>query len=153
MKGWLRRSQIWLHLPMLFVAFLFLAPLLWMLSTAFKTPDDIIQGLGAMRWIPRPITNQNFLSVLGKAEEFPIWRWTANSLLISLAVTALVLTVDSLAAFAYSRLRWRGRDALFGALVATMLVPGQALLIPSYLLIHTLGWLDTYSSLIVPAGA
>jgi multiple sugar transport system permease protein len=140
-------------MPMLLVAFLFLAPLLWMLSTAFKTPDDIIQGLRAMRWVPRPITNQNFVSVLGKAEEFPIWRWTANSLLISLAVTALVLTVDSLAAFAYSRLRWRGRDAIFGLLVATMLVPGQVLLIPMYLLIRGLGWFDTYWALIVPAGA
>ena len=138
---------------MLFVAFLFLAPLLWMLSTAFKTPDDIINGLGALRWLPRPITTENFVSVLGKAEEFPIWRWTANSVLVSLAVTALVLTVDSLAAYAYSRLRWRGRDALFGMLIATMLVPGQVLLIPMYLLIRGLGWFDTYWALIVPAGA
>ncbi len=153
MKRWLRRSQLWLHLPMLFVAFLFLAPLLWMLSTAFKTPDDIIKGLGALRWLPRPITTENFVSVLGKAEEFPIWRWTANSVLVSLAVTALVLTVDSLAAYAYSRLRWRGRDALFGMLIATMLVPGQVLLIPMYLLIRGLGWFDTYWALIVPAGA
>ena len=153
MKRWLRLSQLWLHLPMLFVAFLFLAPLLWMLSTAFKTPDDIIKGLGALRWLPRPITTENFVSVLGKAEEFPIWRWTANSVLVSLAVTALVLTVDSLAAYAYSRLRWRGRDALFGMLIATMLVPGQVLLIPMYLLIRGLGWFDTYWALIVPAGA
>src|SRR5947209_10521578 len=103
MKRWLRRSDLWLHMPMLLVAFLFLAPLLWMLSTAFKTPDDIIKGLGALRWVPRPVTTENFVNVLGKREEFPIWRWTANSLLISLAATALVLTVDSLAAYAYSR--------------------------------------------------
>lgn len=153
MRSVRRRSQIWLHLPMLLVALLFLAPLLWMLSTAFKTPDDIIQGLGAMRWVPRPITTANFAYVLGKSEEFPVWRWTANSLLISLTVTALVLTVDSLAAFAYSRLRWRGRDAISGLLVATMLVPGQVLLIPMYLLIRGLGWFDTYWALIVPAGA
>ena len=153
MTRWSRRSQIWLQLAMLLVAFLFLAPLLWMLSTAFKTPDDIIKGLGALRWLPRPITTENFVSVLGKAEEFPIWRWTANSVLVSLAVTALVLTVDSLAAYAYSRLRWRGRDALFGMLIATMLVPGQVLLIPTYLLIRGLGWFDTYWALIVPAGA
>jgi multiple sugar transport system permease protein len=103
--------------------------------------------------VPRPATLANFRNVLGKAEEFPIWRWTANSVFISLAVTALVLTVDALAAFAYSRLRWRGRDRLFGILVATMLVPGQVLLIPTYLLIRALGWFDTYAALIVPAGA
>src|SRR5687768_14986868 len=101
----MRHTRVWLHLPMLLLAFLFLAPLLWMLSTAFKSPDDIIQGLGALRWWPRPVTTENFRYVLGKAEEFPVWRWTANSFLISLAVTALVLAVDSLAAFAYSRLR------------------------------------------------
>jgi multiple sugar transport system permease protein len=153
MKRLLDRTQIALHLPMLVVAFLFLAPLLWMLSTAFKSPEDIINGLGALRWLPRPVTTENFTYVLGKAEEFPVWRWTGNSLLISFAVTALVLVVDSLAAFAYSRLRWRGRDTLFGLLVATMLVPGQVLLIPLYLLIRGLGWFDTYWALTVPAGA
>jgi multiple sugar transport system permease protein len=135
------------------VAFLFLAPLLWMLVTAFKTPEDIIQGLEAMRWLPQPVTTENFRTVLGKAEEFPVWRWTGNSLFIALAVTALVLTVDSLAAFAYARLQWRGRDQLFALLVATMLVPGQVLLIPAYLLIRGLNWFDTYQALIVPAGA
>jgi multiple sugar transport system permease protein len=153
MAALFRRSQLWLHLPMLLAAFLFLAPLLWMLATAFKSPDDIIRGLGALRWLPRPITTENFVNVLGKTEEFPIWRWTGNSVFISLAVTLLVLTVSSLAAFAYSRLQWRGRDALFGLLVATMLVPGQVLLIPSYLLIRSLGWFDTYWALTVPAGA
>ncbi len=153
MRAFLRRAQPHLHLPMLLLAFLFLAPLLWMLSTAFKSPEDIITGLGAMRWLPRPVTTENFRSVLDKAEEFPIWRWTGNSVFISLAVTALVLTVDSLAAFAYSRLRWPGRDRIFSLLVATMLVPGQVLLIPSYLLIRHLGLFDTYGALIIPAGA
>jgi multiple sugar transport system permease protein len=153
MKRELRNAQPWLHLPMLLIAFLFLAPLLWMISTAFKTPEEIITGLGALRWLPRAPTTANFANVLGKTEEFPVWRWTANSVLISTAVTALVLTVDSLAAFAYARLRWRGRDTLFAVLVATMLVPGQVLLIPAYLLIRGLGWFDTYWALIVPAGA
>ena len=149
----LRHIQWWLHIPMLLMALLFLAPLLWMLSTAFKSPDDIIKGLGALRWWPNPVTLENFVGVLGKVEEFPIWRWTANSVFISLAATALVLIVDSLAAFAYSRLQWRGRDRLFSLLVATMLVPGQVLLIPSYLLIRELRLFDTYGALIFPAGA
>lgn len=149
----LRRSQFGLHVPMLVIAFLFVAPLLWMLSTSLKTPEDIVSGLGSLRWLPHPITAANFHEVLTNFEEFPIWRWSGNSLFISLAVTLLVLTVDSLAAFAYSRLRWKGRDKVFGLLVATMLVPGQVLLIPSYLLIRNLHWFDTYWALIVPAGA
>jgi len=135
------------------LAFLFLAPLLWMLSTAFKSPTDIISGLGSARWLPQPVTTENFTSVLGKTSEFPIWRWTANSLFVSLAATALVLVVDSLAAFSYSRLRWRGRDRMFGLLVATMLVPGQVLLIPSYIIIRSLGLFDTYGALIFPVAA
>lgn len=60
---------------------------------------------------------------------------------------------DSLAAFAYSRLQWKARDKVFAIVVATMLVPGQVLLIPTYLLIRGLHWFDTYWALIVPAGA
>jgi multiple sugar transport system permease protein len=153
MKRFWIRYQPGLHLLMAAMAFLFLAPLLWMVATAFKSPEDIIHGLGRLQWLPQPVTTENFRAVLAKAEEFPIWRWTGNSVLISVAVTALVLTVDALAAFAYSRLHWRGRDALFAVLVATMLVPGQVLLIPGYLLIRWLGWFDTYWALIVPAGA
>lgn len=153
MMRFLNRTQIALHIPMLIVAFLFLAPLIWMLSTSLKTPQDIIAGLGAMRWLPQPATLANFHQVLTNVEEFPVWRWTFNSLFVSLSVTALVLVVDSLAAFAYSRLRWKGRDKVFAVLVATMLVPGQVLLIPTYLLIRALHWFDTYQVLIVPAGA
>jgi len=143
----LAQSQWWLHALLLLAAFLFAAPLLWMLSTAFKSPEDIINGLGTAQWWPHPATLANFQNVLSKTEEFPIWRWTGNSLLISLAVTLLVLVVDSLAAYSYAR------DKVFAVLVATMLVPGQVLLIPSYLLIRGLGWFDTYWALIVPAGA
>lgn len=153
MKTLFRKSQFGLHLLMLALAFLFLAPLLWMVATSLKTPEDIISGLSAARWLPQPMTVINFRIVLNNFEEFPIWRWTGNSLFISLATTALVLVVDSLAAFAYARLRWRGRDQVFSVLVATMLVPGQVLLIPSYLLIRQLHWFDTYAALIVPAAA
>ena len=138
---------------MMLGAILFLTPLLWMISTAFKAPSDIISGIGSAQWIPRPATPENFTTVMTKAEEFPIWRWTFNSFFVSLAVTFLVLVVDSLAAFAYSRLHWRGRDQVFSVLVATMLVPGQVLLIPTYLLIRQLGLFDSYAALIFPAAA
>jgi len=153
MKRFLRERQPFHHILMAIVAFLFMAPLLWMLSTAFKRPDDIINSMGTITWWPHPFTLENFKIDLTKAEEFPIWRWTGNSVFVSLAVTFLVVTVDALAAYAYSRLKWRGRDQVFAVLVATMLVPGQVLLIPSYLLIRELHWFDTYQALIVPAGA
>jgi len=149
----LRRSQLGLHLLLLAAAVFFLAPMLWMISTSLKTPEEIVRGLSTAQWLPHPATAANFTRVLRNAEEFPVWRWTFNSLFVSLAVTAVVLSVDSLAAFAYARLQWQGRDSLFAALVATMLVPGQVLLIPSYLILRSFGWFDTYQALIVPAGA
>ena len=153
-RGLLRNlPQATLHLILAIVALLFLAPLGWMLATALKTPEDIIAGLGAVRWLPQQPTLENFNNVLLKVAEFPIWRWTGNSVFVSLCVTALVLVVATLAAFSYARLRWRGRDPLFGLILATMLVPGQALLIPSSLIVRYLGWFDTYLALIVPAGA
>ncbi len=148
-----RQGQVPLHLVLLLTTALFVAPLVWMLSTSLKTPGDIISGLGALRWLPHPASAVNYRQVLANVEEFPVWRWTGNSVFVALAATLLVLTVDTMAAFAYSRLRWRGRDAVFAMLVATMLVPGQVLLIPSYLLIRELHWFDTYWALIVPAGA
>jgi multiple sugar transport system permease protein len=147
------KEQIAWHIPLLILVFLFLAPLIWMISTSLKSPSDIISGLGALRWLPHPITFENYRQVLNNAEEFPVWRWTGNSLFVSLAVTVLVTTVDALAAFAYSRLVWTGRDQVFGILITTMLVPGQVLLIPTYLIIRELQWFDTYWALIVPAAA
>lgn len=153
MKKFLRERQPFHHILMAIIALLFIAPLIWMLSTAFKRPDDIINSMGTVSWWPHPFTLENFKIDISKAEEFPIWRWTGNSLFISLAITFLVVTIDSMAAYAYSRLKWRGRDQVFAILVATMLVPGQVLLIPSYLLIRELQWFDTYQALIIPAGA
>jgi multiple sugar transport system permease protein len=146
-------GRLALHAAMAGAALLFLAPLAWMVATAFKSPEEIISGLGTGRWLPQEATWANFGYILARAAEAPIARWTANSLFISLAVTVLVLLVDALAAFAYARLEWAGRDRLFSLLVATMLVPGQVLLIPAYLIVRGLGWFDTYLALIVPAGA
>jgi len=138
---------------MFIFAILFIAPLVWMVTTSLKTKDDIIGSISSGNWLPHPFTLVNYVNVLHNAQEFPIWRWTGNSIFISLAVTALVLVVDAMAAYAYSRLRWAGRDKFFALLVATMLVPGQVLLIPGYLIIRYLHWFDSYAALIVPAGA
>jgi multiple sugar transport system permease protein len=147
----LRRAQLWLHIPIMALALLFLAPLVWMVATSLKTPGDIISGLGALRWWPHPFTLVNYTNTLANVQEFPVWRWMDNSLFISLSVTVLVVTLDTMAAYSYSRLRWKGRDKMFAVLIATMLVPGQVLLIPMYLIIRELHWFDTYWALIVPA--
>jgi multiple sugar transport system permease protein len=127
-----------------------LFPVALILVTAFKPDSEIVhfRGLLPVRW-----TLENFAEVFGSPEEIPILRWLANSVVISSCVTALVLAVDSLAAFGLARLELPGRRPLFSLIVATMMVPGQVFLVPVYLLLAWLGWLDTPWALIVPAGA
>lgn len=132
------------------VAVLFLIPVLLIAITAFKPDAEILHFNGLL---PHKPTAEHFRYVLGTPEEIPVFRWLLNSVSISSAVTVLVLTVDSLAAYALARLRVPGGRVLFSLILATMMVPGQVLLVPVYLLLNRLGWLDTPLALIVPAGA
>ena len=131
-------------------ALLFVLPIAIMLITAFKPDAEIIHFRGLL---PQHVTSQNFHDILFNPEEIPVVRWFANSVFISSSVTLLVLTVDSLAAYGLARLELPGKKWLFPFIVATLMVPGQILLVPVYLILNHLGWLDTPLALIVPAGA
>jgi multiple sugar transport system permease protein len=131
-------------------ALLFVLPLLFLLVTAFKPDSEILHYAGLL---PRHPTLGNFREVLGNPEEIPILRWFGNSVFISSCVAFLVVAVDSLAAYALARLDLPGKGWVFGAILATLMVPGQILLVPVYLILNRLGWLDTPLALIVPAGA
>jgi multiple sugar transport system permease protein len=131
-------------------ALVFVLPLLFLLVTAFK-PDAEILHYGGL--LPRHPTLGNFGEVLGNPEEIPIFRWFGNSVFISSCVALLVVAVDSLAAYGLARLDLPGKKWVFAAIIATLMVPGQILLVPVYLILNRLGWLDTPLALIVPAGA
>lgn len=131
-------------------ALLFVLPIAIMLITAFKPDAEIIHFRGLL---PQHVTTQNFRDILFNPEEIPVARWFANSVFISSSVTLLVLTVDSLAAYGLARLELPGKKWLFPFIVATLMVPGQILLVPVYLILNQLDWLDTPLALIVPAGA
>lgn len=139
-----------LELTMFAAAVLFLAPVALIVVTAFKPDEEILHFTGLL---PERWTLEHFRYVLGTPEEIPVFRWLFNSLFISSSVTLLVLTVDSLAAYALARLDLPGGKPIFALIVATLMVPGQVLLVPVYLLLNRLGWLDTPWALIVPAGA
>lgn len=132
------------------VSVLFLAPVVLIYLTSFKPDSEIIQFQGL---IPHHPTLQNFRHILGAPEEIPIFRWLFNSFFISTCATVLVLAVTSLAAYALARLHLPGGKLLFGVIIATLMVPGQILLVPNYLILTALGWVDTPLALIVPAGA
>jgi len=131
-------------------ALAFVLPVVLIFVTALK-PDREILEFGSL--LPKHWTTVNFREVLGNSEEIPIVRWLFNSLFIASSVTVLVLTIDSLAAYGLSRLELPGKKYIFAIIVATMMVPGQILLVPVYLILNGLHWLDTPLALIIPAGA
>ena len=127
-------------------AILMLLPFIWMLSTSFKLAGAVFEY--PPTWVPRPLVWQNYPQVL---EILPFARFFLNSLLVALCVTALQLLTCSLAAYAFARLRFPGRDALFLGYLGTLMIPGQVVIIPNFILLRTLGWIDTYQALILPA--
>ncbi len=130
-------------------AMLMVAPAVWMISTAFKPEKEVLSA--QPHWIPQTVTTENFAKLAERAEEFPIGRWFANSVGISLSVTVLTLLVTSMAAYAFSRLRFPGRDGAFVAVVSTMMIPSQVCLIPVFLIVQKMGLFNTYPGLILPA--
>ena len=126
-------------------AAIMLLPFVWMVSTSLKTPADIF--VYPPQWLPNPVRWSNYADVM---HVLPFGRYVLNTTLVATSVTALHLLVSSLAAYAFARLRFPGRNRLFLAYLATLMVPGQVTLIPNFLIVKYLGWIDTYQALIVP---
>lgn len=133
------------YLLLILVALFFFLPLLWMAVTAFKPFAEWLSP----NWIPRDLTLANFTSVF-RDPTLPVTRWFFNSLFIAVAFTTLILAIDSMAAYAYARMEFPGKNLLFTLLLATLVMPGIMFLIPNYLTIAKLGWLRTYQGVIAP---
>lgn len=126
------------------VAALYIFPFLIQLGTAFKTDPDA--NANPLNPLPQTWTVQAFRSLADV--DFPLWA--LNSTVVAVAVTLGRLLFDSMAGYALSRLRFRGRGAVFGAVIAVMAVPGVVLLIPKFLVLNQLGMYDSYAAMIVP---
>jgi len=146
-------SAALIHVLYLTVGFLFLLPLWWALASSVRPLNDIFKyvspfSLAAL--IPDKVTFEAYRSIFFD-RGFGIAVF--NSLFVALATVLAGLGVNSLAGFAFAVLRFPGRNALFGITVLTFLVPFEAISIPLYTVVRSLGWLDTYMALIVPGVA
>lgn len=121
-----------------------IAPLAWMLFTSFKPLQEVEGG----SLIPKVWRHDNYAEVF---KQVPFARYYMNSVFVAAWVTFLTCLTSSMAAFAFSRLEWRGRDALFRLYLATMMIPGVVTMIPNYTLMVKLHLLDSYTGLIVPS--
>lgn len=133
------------YLVLLFGAAIFIVPFLWMLTTSLQTEAKVF--LFPPEWLPNPPQWANYVQAV---TEFPFARFFLNSLVTAGGVTALQLVTSSLAAYAFARLRLPGRDLLFLLYLATLIVPFEILIIPDFLIVRQLGWIDTFAALIIP---
>jgi multiple sugar transport system permease protein len=145
-----RGTPFGLVITMALLAVLISAPLIWMLSTAFKTTNEMASA--DLNILPANPSTQAFDAILG-ADQTPVIRWFFNSMLAATLHTILVLVVCSLAAYALARLDFPGRKIFTGLILATIFVPPISLLIPSYVIVDNLGWLDRMIAVIVPGAA
>jgi multiple sugar transport system permease protein len=141
----LKWNQVVLHLVLLAGSIIMLLPFIWMLSTSLKTPAEIFTYPPV--WIPSDIAWENYTRTV---TIMPFGRFYFNSLVVAAAVTTLQLLVSSLGAFAFARMRFWGRNALFLLYLATLMIPFHVILIPNFIIIRFLGWFDTYQALILP---
>jgi multiple sugar transport system permease protein len=123
----------------------FLFPFMWMVSTSLKTDQDVFTW--PPRLMPKPLRLQNYVDAWNAA---PFARFFFNSAFIAVAVTLANLFFSSLAGYAFAKYRFPGKNWIFIALLATMMIPFQVTMIPVFVILSKLHWVDTYWGLIVP---
>lgn len=134
-----------LYILMGAIAIVMVMPFIWMLSTSFKENGKVL--IFPPQWIPNPWVWENYSYAWEAAN---MARYFRNSVIVTALITLGQTVTCSLAAFAFSRLEFKGRDTLFLVYLGTMMIPIQVTLIPLYILMKWLGWIDTYQGLIIP---
>ncbi|HEU4348929.1 MAG TPA: carbohydrate ABC transporter permease [Actinoplanes sp.] len=129
---------------------LFVSPLVYMAVTSFKTQADAISP--DPQWIPANPTTEAYDATLGSSDT-PVLRWFLNSVVAATAQSLLVVATAALAAYALARMDFRGKRLIFGTIVATLFVPAVILIIPNYIIVSELAWLDSLTAVIVPGAA
>lgn len=123
-------------------------PFFWSFMTSFKDLREILMDPFSL--IPKEFTLKNYVSVFTKV---PFARYLLNSTIVALGTTFLQLVTASLAAFAFARMRFRGREVIFYIFLATMMIPQQVVMIPQYLVVMRLNLDNSYLGLIIPHAA
>ncbi len=136
---------------LILLTLIFVAPLLWMLSTSFKTSVATTQL--PLHWIPKEFSTEAYRTIMGANSQSPVLRWFLNSLLAATANTLLILVTASMAAYALARMEFRGKKIMFAVIIATLFIPPFVFLMPNFMIVESLGWLDTLLAVIVPSVA
>jgi multiple sugar transport system permease protein len=137
---------------MVVIALLWLTPAVWVLVTSLKLTPDIIRT--PPEWIPWPATLEHYGEVLfSSSRTARIGRAFLNSAVVSVGAALIVVLASAMAAYPLARMKFPGRDVIFGLLVGSLMIPNAVVLVPQYVLTQRLGWLSTYQGLIIPEAA
>ncbi|MDY5940096.1 MAG: carbohydrate ABC transporter permease [Eubacteriales bacterium] len=137
--------QFLLYAFLLAMALIVLFPFYWMINSSLKSLDEYRMSVPTF-W-PRQVLWSNYATAFSQAT---LGRLFINTMIVGLVSTVLSLVITVLSAFAFARLEFKGKNALFAALLATMMIPGELFTITNYGTVTTFGWKNTYTVLIVP---
>ncbi|MBN4006815.1 carbohydrate ABC transporter permease [Nostoc sp. LPT] len=136
-----------LYVLLTLYAIITLIPFLWALSASFKPLTEIVSD--EPNFLPKNFTLDNYKQIF--LQEPLFWRWLFNSVAIAVSVTLLNLLLNSMAGYALARLRFVGKRFWFFLILAVLAVPTQITLIPTFLILKAIGWLNSYQGMIVPS--
>ena len=141
----LERADLFIWPLGMAVAVLWALPFVWMVSTSFKFPGDVMTK--DIEWLPHRITFNNYIKVF----DYPVIRWGFNSVVQATVSTFLCVLFGAMAGYALARMRFPGRDTLFYIFLASLMIPTEVSVIPLLLGFVKIGWASTYQALILPS--
>ena len=139
------------YVVLILLTAVFVVPIVWMFLTTFKTNAEATQSVPT--WFPRDFSTVGYQTILNTTSQTPVLWWLFNSALAAVAHVALVLVTAAPAAYALARLDFRGRNVMFVVVISTLFIPPIIFLMPSYLIVDYLRWIDTLLAVIVPTAA
>ena len=142
---WIGVSKIHIHLFLIVVCGVTVAPYFWALSTSLKYRANVFQAVP--QWIPNPINFGNYTEVFEMA---PFGIYFLNTVIVVLGVLGVQLLTMTTAAYAFSRLTFKGSNLLFMLFIIQMMLPVHAMIVPSYLIVNRMGLLDTRIAMMIP---
>lgn len=137
-------NQILIYVVLIIVTIIMIVPFLWMLSASIKSKTEVFQ-MTPFHWIPEVIKWSNYQDIWTK---IPLGRFIGNTVLLTIVVTFLQLLTSSFAAYAFSKLRFKFRDGLFLAYIATIAMPWQVYMVPQFIMMRKMGLNDTLLAMV-----
>ncbi len=139
-------KSILFNLILFILAIITVIPFVWMLISSFAPNSEIVK-IGGSFW-PGQFTLNNYVNI---QENFNFMRMFANSLFIAVTTTAIIIYTSALIGFVFAKFKFKGNNLLFSIVLSTMMIPWAVTIIPKYEMMMDFGWLNTYTSLIVPS--